>query len=82
MTRYIKSDLVNQSDAGERKESSMGLVDKAKDFLQSDQAEEKSDQVLDKAEELAKKALGDEKAPQIASVRDAIDAKIGNEGKK
>ena len=33
-------------------------------------------------EELAKKALGNEKADQIASVRDAIDAKIGNEGKK
>ena len=60
VTRYIKSDLVNQSDAGERKERSMGLADKAKDFLQSDQAEEKSDQVLDKAEELAKKALGNE----------------------
>ena len=60
----------------------MGLVDKAQAFLQSDQAEEKSDQVLDKAEELAKKALGNEKADQIASVRDAIDAKIGNEGKK
>ena len=60
----------------------MGLLDGAKDFLHSDQAEEKSDQVLDKAEELAKKALGNEKADQIASVRDAIDAKIGNEGKK
>ena len=56
--------------------------DKAKDFLQGDQDEEKSDQVLDKAEELAKKALGNEKADQIAGVRDAIDAKIGNEGKK
>lgn len=60
----------------------MGLLDGAKDFLKSDQAEEKSDQVLDKAEELAKKALGDEKAGQINNVRNAIDEKIGNEGNK
>ena len=80
MTRYIKSDLVNQSDAGERKESSMGLVDKAKDFLQSDQAEEKSDQILDQAAEFAKDKLGADKADQIDKVRDAVDEKIGNEG--
>ncbi len=60
----------------------MGLFDGAKDFLHSDQAEEKSDRVLDKAEELAKNALGDEKAGQIANVRNAVDEKIGNEGKK
>ncbi len=60
----------------------MGLLDGAKDFLHSDQAEEKSDQVLDKAEELAKKALGDEKADHVTSVRNAIDERVGNEGKK
>ena len=80
MTRYIKSDLVNQSDAGERKERSMGLADKAKDFLQSDQAEEKSDQILDQAAEFAKDKLGADKADQIDKVRDAVDEKIGNEG--
>ena len=58
----------------------MGLVDKAKDFLQSDQAEEKSDQILDQAAEFAKDKLGADKADQIDKVRDAVDEKIGNEG--
>ena len=58
----------------------MDIVNKAKDFLNSDQAEEKSDQVLDKAAEFAKDKLGADKADQIDKVRDAVDEKIGNEG--
>ena len=58
----------------------MGLFDGAKDFLHSDQAEEKSDQILDQAAEFAKDKLGADKADQIDKVRDAVDEKIGNEG--
>ena len=58
----------------------MDIVNKAKDFLQSDQAEEKSDQILDQAAEFAKDKLGADKADQIDKVRDAVDEKIGNEG--
>lgn len=58
----------------------MDIVNKAKDFLNSDQAEEKSDQILDQAAEFAKDKLGAHKADQIDKVRDAVDEKIGNEG--
>ena len=58
----------------------MDLANKAKDFLNSDQAEEKSDQILDQAAEFAKDKLGADKADQIDKVRDAVDEKIGNEG--
>jgi hypothetical protein len=58
----------------------MDIVNKAKDFLNSDQAEEKSDQILDQAAEFAKDKLGADKADQIDKVRDAVDEKIGNEG--
>lgn len=58
----------------------MDIVNKAKDFLNSDQAEERSDQILDQAAEFAKDKLGADKADQIDKVRDAVDEKIGNEG--
>lgn len=60
----------------------MDLANKAKDFLNSDQAEEKSDQILDQAASFAKDKLGDDKADQINKVRNAVDSKIGNEGTK
>ncbi|MGO1594407.1 MAG: Rv0909 family putative TA system antitoxin [Ancrocorticia sp.] len=60
----------------------MDLANKAKDFLNSDQAETKSDQVLDQAAGFAKEHLGEDKVGQINKVRDAVDAKIGNEGRK
>ena len=44
----------------------MDIVNKAKDFLNSDQAEEKSDQILDQAAEFAKDKLGADKADQIS----------------
>ena len=58
----------------------MDIVNKAKNFLNNDQAEEKSDQILDQAAEFAKDKLGADKADQIDKVRDAVDEKIGNEG--
>ncbi len=60
----------------------MDLANKAKDFLNSDQAEEKSDQILDQAAGFAKDKLGNDKADQVDKVRDAVDQKIGNEGTK
>lgn len=60
----------------------MDLANKAKDFLNSDQAEEKSDQILDQTAGFAKDKLGNDKADQVDRVRDAVDQKIGNEGTK
>ena len=61
-------------------EVAMGVFDKAKDFIHSEEVEEKSDAVLDKAEDLATEKLGADKADTIAKVRNTIDDKIGNEG--
>ena len=47
----------------------MGVFDKAKDFIHSEEVEEKSDAVLDKAEDLATEKLGADKADTIAKVR-------------
>ncbi|MDO5098257.1 MAG: antitoxin [Corynebacterium sp.] len=58
----------------------MGFMDKAKDMLNTDKAEEVSDQILDKASEMAKGALGEDKAAKIDEVRDTIDKKIGTDG--
>lgn len=58
----------------------MGVFDKAKDFIHSEEVKEKSDAVLDKAEDLATEKLGADKADTIAKVRNTIDDKIGNEG--
>lgn len=58
----------------------MSIFDKAKEALKSDKAEEISDKILDKGEQLAAEKLGSDKAAKAAEVRNAIDAKIGNEG--
>ncbi|MDD7385378.1 MAG: Rv0909 family putative TA system antitoxin [Actinomycetaceae bacterium] len=57
----------------------MGLVDKAKDALNSDKLEEASDSVLDKAEDLAKEHLDADKAKKVSELRDSVDEKLGNE---
>ena len=57
------------------------FVNKAKDQLSSDKAEEISDSVLDKAAQAASKATGGKYDDKINSARDAADARIGNEGK-
>lgn len=60
----------------------MGLgdfVDKAKDALNSDKAEEVSDNVLDKASDAANKVTGDKFSDKIDDARDAADKHIGND---
>lgn len=57
----------------------MGLFDKAKELLNSDQAEEYSDKAFDQAEQLAKEKLGAEHAETIEKARDELDARVGNE---
>ncbi|MGO1769260.1 MAG: antitoxin [Microbacterium sp.] len=60
----------------------MGLgdfVDKAKDALTSDKAEEISDGLLDKASDAANKVTGDKYSDRIDGARDAADKRIGNE---
>lgn len=65
------------------KEAELSIFDKAKEVLNSnaDKVEEISDKILDKGEQLAAEKLGSDKAAKASEVRDAIDAKIGNEGK-
>lgn len=58
----------------------MGLLDKAKDALNSDQVEEVSDSILDKVEEVATEKLGAEHADKAKEIRDEVDNRIGNEG--
>ncbi|MEW6876160.1 antitoxin [Trueperella pyogenes] len=60
----------------------MGIFDKAKDMLNSDQAEEYSDKALDQAAKLATDKLGTEHADKITKIRDEADACIGNEDSK
>lgn len=57
----------------------MGIFDKAKEMLTSDQAEEYSDKALDQAEKFVKDKVGAEHAGKIARARDEIDARVGNE---
>ena len=54
----------------------MGVFDKAKDALNSEEATDKG---LDKAADAAKGKLGEDKADQIDKARDAADGKLGNE---
>lgn len=54
------------------------IVNKAKDLLDSDQAEEISDKVLDGAADAANKATGGKFEDQVGGVRDIVDGKIGN----
>lgn len=55
----------------------MGLMDKAKEFLNSEKGEQVTDQALDRAEQAAKDKLGEDKADQIHQVRDKIDEQVG-----
>lgn len=56
-----------------------GFADKAKDALQSEQAEEISDNILDGAEDLANKVTDGKFADQVEGVRDEADKHVGNE---
>jgi len=55
------------------------LVNKAKDALKSDKAEEISDSALDRAEDLAGKVGDGKYADKASDIRNTIDGKIGNE---
>ncbi|HEV7212430.1 MAG TPA: antitoxin [Blastococcus sp.] len=57
-----------------------GLGDKAKDFLDSEQGEKRSDQALDKAAEFADEKTGGTYDEQIDKGRDAADDRIGRSG--
>jgi MT0933-like antitoxin protein len=57
----------------------MGLMDKAKDALDSDKGEQISDKALDKGEQLADAKTGGDHDAQIDKGRDFADGKIGNE---
>ena len=54
----------------------MGVLDKAKDALNSEEATDKG---LDKAADAAKAKLGEDKADKVDQARDAIDGKLGSE---
>lgn len=54
-----------------------GFGDKAKDFLDSEQGEQRSDQALDKAEQFADQKTGDKYDQQIDKGRDLADEHIG-----
>lgn len=59
----------------------MNIFDKAKDMLTSDKAEEISDKALDAAAAAANKVTGSKHADKVEGVRDAVDARVGNEGR-
>jgi hypothetical protein len=56
------------------------LADKAKDFVKSDKVEEVSDGIFDAIANAANKVTGGRFESQIDGARDAVDAKIGNDG--
>ena len=74
-------DLVNKGkDALEANKDKIDeLVEKGKDALADAQTEEGSDDLLDKAAAFANKVTGDKFADKVDEVRDAIDAKVGDE---
>jgi hypothetical protein len=56
-----------------------GLGDKAKDALNSEQGEKRSDQALDKAEQLADEKTGGKYDQQTDKVGDMADQRIGQQ---
>jgi hypothetical protein len=58
----------------------VGLMDKAKDGLNSDKGEKVSDQALDKAGQAADQKTGGNHDAQIDKGRDLADDKIGQPG--
>jgi hypothetical protein len=56
-----------------------GLADKAKNALDSEQGEQRSDQVLDKAEQLADEKTGDKYDQQVDRARDLADQHLGQQ---
>jgi|GEM_PF-1789221 len=58
----------------------MGLLDNAKEFLKSDQAEELSDQAIQAAQDKVNSATGGQYAEQVQQGAQVVDDHIGNEG--
>ena len=56
-----------------------GLADKAKNALDSEQGEQRSDQALDKAKQLADEQTGGRYDQQIDKARDRADEHIGQQ---
>ena len=54
-----------------------GLGDKAKEFVDSEQGEQRSDQALDKAAEFADEKTGNKYDQQIDKGRDVADERLG-----
>jgi hypothetical protein len=54
-----------------------GLGDKAKDALNSEQGEQRSDQALDKAEQFADDKTGGTHDAQLDKARDMADERLG-----
>jgi hypothetical protein len=57
-----------------------GMADKAKNALNSEQGEERSDQALDKAADLADQRTGGKFDGQLDKGRDLADDRIGLQG--
>jgi hypothetical protein len=57
-----------------------GMVDKAKNALNSEQGEKRSDQALDKIADIADQKTGGKHAQQIDKARDMADQHIGQQG--
>ena len=57
-----------------------GLGDKAKDALNSEQGEQRSDQAVDKAEQFADDRTGGKYDQQTDKVGDTADQRIGQQG--
>ena len=59
-----------------------GFGDKAKEFLDSEQGEQRSDQALDKAEQFADDKAGGKFGDQIDKGRDFADEHVGQDEAK
>ena len=57
-----------------------GLGDKAKDALNSEQGEQRSDQALDKAEQVADEKTGGKFDQQTDKAGDLADERLGQQG--
>lgn len=58
----------------------MGLMDKAGEFLNSEQGEQVSDQALQAGADAVNNATGNQYADQVEQVRAFADDKVGQQG--
>lgn len=55
----------------------MGIMDKAKDALNSDKGRDAANQGLDKAEDAANQKFGEEHADKVSGARDKAEEQLG-----